>query len=211
MDAWRSLLNRAIARLEAVGVPNADWMLGGGTLLMLRYRHRSSRDIDVFVHDVHYLSFLSPRLSEAVDDPQRYSEAANALRLFYAEGAIDFLAVAPVIPALKAEPFPIDGLPGGRRAVPAMPDLEIVAQKLFYRAWAFTGRDLYDFATIARYNPVVLSDERLKRACADRRVILKASVDAPACAESYAAIVEPQLDLPFEHARETLLRWIEGL
>lgn len=185
-------------------------MLGGGTLLMLRYGHRSSRDIDIFVHDVQYLSLLSPRLNDAADAPRRYSEAANALRLFYAEGEIDFLAVAPVIPAAKSEPFELEGLPGGRRAVPAMPDLEILAQKLFYRAWAFTGRDLFDFATIARRNPAALNDERLKRACADRREILRASVNAPACAESYAGIIEPRLELPFEQARETLLRWIEG-
>ncbi|HYA80151.1 MAG TPA: nucleotidyl transferase AbiEii/AbiGii toxin family protein [Methylocystis sp.] len=200
-------MTRAIARLESAGVGDAEWMLGGGTLLMLRYRHRLSRDIDIFVNDVQYLSYLSPRLNETAGDPLSYSEAANVLRLFYPEGEVDFLAVAPVIPSLKPEPLPIEGF-GARAAIPAMPDVEILAQKLFYRAWAFTGRDLYDFATIARCNPGALEDERLRRAVSSRTEMLKASVDAAACAEGYASIVEARLDFDFDEAKRSLLGWI---
>jgi hypothetical protein len=205
MDAWRTLLKRAILRLGAVGVE--DWMLGGGTMLMLRYAHRLSRDIDIFINDVQYLSYLSPRLNETLDDPANYSETANVLRLFYAEGEIDFLAVAPVIPPLEPESFPLGDVEA-RNVIPAMPDIEIIAQKLFYRAWAFTGRDLYDFATVAHCNPTALNDMRLKRACSGRAETLKASLSLPACAEGYAGIVGPRFGFGFDFAKEALLSWI---
>ncbi|WP_374063784.1 nucleotidyl transferase AbiEii/AbiGii toxin family protein [Cupriavidus sp. DF5525] len=41
--------------------------LTAGELLMLRYRHRFSRDIDLFVPDPQYLGFVTPRLSEAAE------------------------------------------------------------------------------------------------------------------------------------------------
>lgn len=198
-------MNRAIVRLDALGVD--DWTLGGGTMLMLRYQHRFSRDIDIFMNDVQFLSYLSPRLSETRDDPMNYSETANVLRLFYPEGEIDFLAVAPVIPSLRPESFSLSDVEA-RGVIPAMPDIEIVAQKLFYRAWAFTGRDLYDFATIAHCNPAVLNDERLKRACRGKAQMVKASVNAPACAEGYSNIVEPRFGFSFNSAKATLFDWI---
>lgn len=43
MDAWRALLERAIVRLDLAGVGDAAWMLGGWTMLILRYLHRVSR------------------------------------------------------------------------------------------------------------------------------------------------------------------------
>lgn len=52
MEALRSLIRRAVARLRAIGLDNRDWTWGGGTVLMLRYRHRQSRDVDIFVNDV---------------------------------------------------------------------------------------------------------------------------------------------------------------
>jgi hypothetical protein len=176
---------------------------------MLRYQHRLSRDIDIFMDDVKLLGRLSPRLNETPDDPPQYSESANVLRLIYPEGEIDFMAVASVIPGLSRETLAVDGV-AGRPAFQATPDIEILAQKLFYRAWAFTGRDLYDFATIARRRPGVLADERLHRACASRLDTLKAAVEAPACREGYASIVAPTLDLGFDDAKALLRRWIEG-
>jgi hypothetical protein len=37
------------------------WTLGGGTVLMLRYAHRRSKDIDIFVPDPQYLGYVTPR------------------------------------------------------------------------------------------------------------------------------------------------------
>lgn len=141
MEAWRSLIRRAVARLEAVGLGRNEWTWGGGTVLVHRYHHRHSRDIDLFINDVQYLSYLSPRLNDRnLDDVLGYAEQANHLRLEYPEGEIDFLAVAPVFPGLEPIPERIDGLDG---AIRLMADKEIIGQKLHYRVAAFTGRDLY--------------------------------------------------------------------
>jgi len=66
---WQSLLYHAFHLLDDMqlhsGVANPLWTLGGGTVLMLRYAHRRSKDIDIFVPDPQYLGFVTPRLSEA--------------------------------------------------------------------------------------------------------------------------------------------------
>ena len=66
---WQSLLSHAFQLLDDMqlhsGVANPFWTLGGGTVLMLRYAHRQSKDIDIFVPDPQYLGFVTPRLSEA--------------------------------------------------------------------------------------------------------------------------------------------------
>jgi hypothetical protein len=38
-------------------------VLGGGTALMICAGHRLSKDIDAFIDDPQYLTFLSPRLA----------------------------------------------------------------------------------------------------------------------------------------------------
>ena len=37
------------------GVELEGWTFGGGTVLMRRYRHRLSKDIDIFLPDPRYL------------------------------------------------------------------------------------------------------------------------------------------------------------
>ena len=46
------------------GIKDPFWTFGGGTVLMLRYEHRKSKDIDIFVPDPQYLGFATPRLSD---------------------------------------------------------------------------------------------------------------------------------------------------
>lgn len=206
MAEWRILLSRAMIYLDGVGLARDDWTLGGGTLLMLRYNHRISRDIDIFVNDIQYLSFLSPRLNDAAGrDTERYSEAANALRLFFPEGEIDFLAVAPVFPRLAHERMNVEGVDG---AIFAMPDIEVLAQKLHYRSWGFTGRDLYDFAAVTQFRPELLDDAGLRGVASSKAAALKASLEAPACRAGFEQIVAPQLKIGFEEAKAGLIEWI---
>ena len=66
MAPWQLLLHRTVeglARLRATGQPLPQWVLGGGTALMIHAGHRLSKDIDAFIDDPQYLSFLSPRLA----------------------------------------------------------------------------------------------------------------------------------------------------
>ena len=62
---WQGLMQHAyslIDEIEVHGIQNPFWTFGGGTVLMLRYRHRMSKNIDNFVPDPQYLGFVSPRL-----------------------------------------------------------------------------------------------------------------------------------------------------
>ena len=53
---WRGLLQHAYTLIDEIavhGIQDPFWTFGGGTVLMLRYRHRMSKDIDIFVPDPH--------------------------------------------------------------------------------------------------------------------------------------------------------------
>jgi len=66
-DSWRNVLASAYLLfddLQAKGFGTPPFSLGGGTVLMLRFEHRLSKDIDLFGYDAQWLSFLSPRLNE---------------------------------------------------------------------------------------------------------------------------------------------------
>lgn len=55
---WQGSLQQAYSLIDEIaahGTPNPFWTFGGGTVLMLRYRHRVSKDIDIFVPDPQYL------------------------------------------------------------------------------------------------------------------------------------------------------------
>lgn len=72
------------------------WTFGGGTVLMFRYDHRASKDIDIFVPDPQYLGYLTPRLNDtAAEMTADYVEDASSyVKLRFAEGEIDFVAAA---------------------------------------------------------------------------------------------------------------------
>ena len=125
-----------------------DWTLGGGTVLALRHRHRSSKDIDIFLPDPQYLGYVNPQLSDAAaqDDPD-YEVAAEFIKLRYPEGEVDFVA-GPVLTDPGAEAALVDG-----RLVQLETDIEIVAKKLYFRGDRFMARDLFDLAMLLQAEP----------------------------------------------------------
>jgi hypothetical protein len=65
-DSWKEILASAVtifADLEKKGFGSPDVVIGGGTVLMFRFEHRLSRDIDFFMQDVQWLSVESDRES----------------------------------------------------------------------------------------------------------------------------------------------------
>ena len=59
LKTWETLFKRAMRVLDSAirtGVPEDDWSFGGGTVLMLKQRHRFSKDIDIFVSDPQYIT-----------------------------------------------------------------------------------------------------------------------------------------------------------
>jgi predicted nucleotidyltransferase component of viral defense system len=182
---WQDLLHHAYSLVDEIanhGIQNPFWTFGGGTVLMLRYRHRMSKDIDIFVPDPQYLGFVSPRLSdvaEAVSD--KYVEGPGFVKLLRPEGEIDFVAS----PNLTSDPFEVWELLG--RQIKVETSAEIVAKKLWHRGDRATARDLFDLALVIEREPVTLATasafltrhrEQFLLQVDQRKAVLKAQFEA---------------------------------
>ncbi|MBP0624127.1 nucleotidyl transferase AbiEii/AbiGii toxin family protein [Cupriavidus consociatus] len=153
-DIWESLFPHAFTLMEEArkhGGIEPFWTFGGGTVLMLRYRHRFSRDIDLFVPDPQYLGFVTPRLSETAESiTSDYVEQGNFVKLVLDAGEVDIVAS----PNLTEEPFEIWEIMG--RPVKVETAAEIVAKKLYHRGDRATARDLFDMAVVVEQEPTAL-------------------------------------------------------
>jgi hypothetical protein len=93
---WETLFSRALTLIDEIrkhGNRDPFWTFGGGTVLMLRYKHRNSKDIDIFVPDPQSLGYISPRLNDVAESlTTDYDEAATYVKLYFPEGEIDFVA-----------------------------------------------------------------------------------------------------------------------
>lgn len=151
--AWEALFPRALTLIAEVrthgGVDDPFWTLGGGTVLMFRYHHRLSKDIDIFVPDPQYLGFVSPRLSDvAAALTEDYTEASDAfVKLQFEEGEVDFVA-APNLLDDAWEMWNIGGHP-----VRVEKAAEIIAKKMYHRGNRATARDLFDLALVIEREP----------------------------------------------------------
>jgi predicted nucleotidyltransferase component of viral defense system len=151
---WQDLLEHAFLLVNEIavhGIQNPFWTFGGGTVLMLRYRHRISKDIDIFVPDPQYLGYVSPRLSDVAQSvSDQYVEGPGYIKLLRPEGEIDFVAS----PNLTSDPFEVWELLG--RQIKVETSAEIVAKKLWHRGDRATARDLFDLALVIELEPVAL-------------------------------------------------------
>ena len=119
---------------------------------MRRYRHRYSKDIDLFVPDPQYLGYVDPDLNADVEAlTSKFLRDASSLKLYFDEGEIDFI----VSPPLTRNPCAMEDVLG--RAVQVETSIEILAKKIHYRANLFTSRDIFDFALIAEKEPAALA------------------------------------------------------
>jgi hypothetical protein len=142
--AWRALEALAIEMVnEASKSAKSDFkpVLGGGTRLMLSLEHRISDDIDLFIRDPQWIGYLTPRLNDRFEGViNGYDEGATSLKLRLLGGEIDFIVSMSLL-----------GLPNEVSADCAFalePVAEVLAKKLFYRGWALTPRDLFDWRMI---------------------------------------------------------------
>lgn len=156
---WTTLLPRALTLIDEIakygGLKEPFYTFGGGTVLMLRYQHRLSKDIDIFLPDPQSLGYVTPRLSDTADEmcKSQYVEAANFVKLQFDEGEIDFVASPNLLPAHDAfEHWELFG-----RRVRVETAAEIVAKKMFHRGDKTTARDLFDLALVIEREPEALS------------------------------------------------------
>lgn len=147
---WQTLFPRALRLVDEIaehgGVADPFFTFGGGTVLMLRYNHRQSKDIDIFVPDPQSLGYVTPRLSDVADEicNSQYVEAASYVKLQMDEGEIDFVASPNLLQGDVAyESWQLHG-----RTVRVETAAEIVAKKMYYRGNVATARDLFDLALV---------------------------------------------------------------
>lgn len=147
---WRSLWPHALdlmTHLEAV-TKNPPWTFGGGTVLMLRFDHRFSRDIDIFVPDPQYLGYVNPRLGGPAEDlTSEYEENAQFIKLQLKSGEIDVVVGAPLIDP-NFEIVPYKGRP-----IRVETSAEIIAKKMWHRGDQAKARDLFDLCAVATFEP----------------------------------------------------------
>jgi hypothetical protein len=172
------LLDRAASGLERLrnsGQPVPDWVLGG-TALMINAGHRISKDIDIFINDAQYISFLSPRLAgEGIWGSDTYDEASNHLKLIFPEGEIDFIVAAPITD-LPAERKMIDMSTiriGASHAIDVEHPVEIALKKLNYRGSMLKVRDIFDISVVDTLFPQVLRDHLSRVAHIKSRIITR--------------------------------------
>jgi hypothetical protein len=150
LSNWRLLLSRTVTGLEQLeqqGQAVPEWVLGGGTALMLHANHRLSKDIDAFIDDPQYLGIMSPKVTE-VWSCRTWDEAAHYLKLIYAEGEIDFIVSGP-LSGLGTDTFEIDltDLPPARKvSIEVEHPAEIALKKMHYRPTMLKPRDIFDIA-----------------------------------------------------------------
>lgn len=153
--AWKALLAHALTLVDDIaqrGINDPFWTFGGGTVLMLRYSHRLSKDIDIFVPDPQYLGFVSPRLSDVAERvTSDYVEGPGYVKLLRPEGEIDFVA-SPNLTAHAYEEWELMG-----RTIKVETSAEIVAKKLWHRGARATARDLFDLSLVIEHEPDALA------------------------------------------------------
>lgn len=153
-ETWKVLFGHALSLIDDVlqhGTKDLYWTFGGGTVLTLRYNHRFSKDIDIFVPDPQALGVVPPRLSSHAESlTTDYTEAANFVKLFLPEGETDFVAS----PNLTDSPYALQELLG--RTIKVETSAEIIAKKFWHRGNKLTARDIFDFALVAEKEPAEL-------------------------------------------------------
>lgn len=173
-NTWRAVLGYAVRildDLDARGQGTPPLTLGGGTVLMLRHRHRLSRDVDLFVDDVQWLPFFSARLNDLVERlALDCVEQANTVKLVFPPGDVDLIVAAPVTRTPATEILAFDG-----RTFRLETTAEILAKKLFHRAAHLQMRDVFDLVAVAEADPA--SATASLEATRTRHAVLAARLD----------------------------------
>lgn len=147
---WRELLASALRLMDHLEAETRQpqWTFGGGTVLMLRFNHRMSKDIDLFVTDPQYLGYVNPRLSDVAESiTHEYVEGAEYIKLLLPIGEIDIVVGTP----LTEEPT--ETLQYEGRSICVETSAEILAKKMWHRGDRAKARDLFDLCAVHAEDP----------------------------------------------------------
>ena len=198
-ESWLNIIGQTYELFDdavARGFGDPPFSLGGETVLMLRFKHRLSKDIDFFGYDAQWLSVFSPRLNErAAALAQDYVEEANTIKISTRRGEIDFIIAADVTSPVARTSEHIAGRP-----IAVDPITEILAKKLFYRAATFEIRDVYDLSAAIDLAPQDAS--AAVQAASSKREILLRRLDQIESLPSHDVASEiVAYDGPLRHSR----------
>jgi hypothetical protein len=208
-EVWERLFACALVLIDDVrkhGDANLFWTFGGGTVLMRRYNHRRSKDIDIFFHDPQPLGFVTPRLSDVAESlTTEYVEAAQYVKLFLPDGEIDFVAS----PNLTSPGFEMETIQGVEVRVET--SVEIIAKKMWHRGDHITARDIFDY--------VLISEREHSRLMAAAPYLLRHADAIEQAVRLRSGTLRIQFDAietldfhpSFEHACNTLLADLKAL
>jgi hypothetical protein len=192
---WAQLFRSALVLTDHLAsvIENPIWTFGGGTVLMLRFNHRHSRDIDLFVPDPQYLGHVTPRLSDVAESlTTEYVEAAEYVKLLMPTGEIDIVVGQP----LTDEPWEVVAH-GGRRIL-VETSAEIVAKKMHHRGDQAKARDLFDLCTVADLDPAAIDSASPFFARHGEAFIAQLQANAGYIEEEFAQIQRIDYTRPFE-------------
>lgn len=168
-DSWKNLFSAAMQQIKQANLPSSMWTFGGGTVLMHKFNHRFSKDIDIFFSDRQLLGYISPRINDALEDRAiKYIEQDNFTKIYLKEGEIDFI-LSPRISNCK----PVQAIIEGEKIFLDHP-VEIIAKKIEHRANEFKARDVFDLAIVySQIKTTMLKNldiSKEKLICLNRRV-----------------------------------------
>lgn len=205
---WEGLFQNALRLVDEIhthGTKHLYWTFGGGTVLMRKYQHRLSKDIDIFVPDPQALNYVNPRLSQvAADLTVHYDEANTFIKLFLPEGEIDFVAS----PNLTKNPYVDEEIFG--RIVRVETATEIVAKKFFHRSDRLLARDMFDLALVAEKEPdgLLQASEFLVRHIASIKSALAG--DLTSLRLQFDAIETLSYTPTFDHVRNVVIERLDA-
>jgi protein-disulfide isomerase-like protein with CxxC motif len=147
---WVRLFKIARALIRQVNSDQSiidHWTLGGGTAMMLQINHRESNDVDIFLSDPQFLSFLDPQKRDfqfEIWPTASDGDGVSFQKLAFKDvGEIDFIIGRAMTssPAIQAI---IEGEATQLETIP-----EIIAKKIYYRGSSIKPRDIFDIAAAA--------------------------------------------------------------
>jgi Nucleotidyl transferase AbiEii toxin, Type IV TA system len=147
---WVRLFKIARALIRQVNSDQSiidHWTLGGGTAMMLQINHRESNDVDIFLSDPQFLSFLDPQKRDfqfEIWPTASDGDGVSFQKLVFKDvGEIDFIIGHAMTssPAIRAI---IEGEATQLETIP-----EIIAKKIYYRGSSIKPRDIFDIAAAA--------------------------------------------------------------
>jgi hypothetical protein len=151
-----------------------------------------------------WIGYLSPRLNEEVSSQVKgYEEASDFLKLQYPQGEIDFIVRMSLLgqEPEKSEDCAFDLEPVG----------EVLAKKLFYRGWALTPRDLFDWWAINELAAVEIDEPQMGALLQSRSdaidnalSLMHQSSTAMAKWDSIRATTKPEMEQVAAQMRERL-------